>query len=78
MLERQNINNIITKADEEPDFLAIFGETEDSVNDWRNATEMRLQELEFRAFKEVSDRKAVTQTGFKKLSYPSLNGDVLK
>ena len=30
-----------------------------------------------RAFKEVSDRKAATQTGFKKLNYPQFNGDVL-
>ena len=30
-----------------------------------------------RAYKEVSDRKASTQTGFKKLNYPQFNGDVL-
>ena len=30
-----------------------------------------------RASKEVSDRKAATQTGFQKLSYPWFNGDVL-
>ena len=27
--------------------------------------------------REVSERKAVTQSGFKKLSYPSFNGDIL-
>ena len=31
----------------------------------------------FRAYKEVSDRKSATQTGFKKLNYPQFNGDVL-
>merc|ERR1712112_405079 len=30
-----------------------------------------------RASKEVSERKAATQTGFKKLEYPQFNGDVL-
>ena len=30
-----------------------------------------------RAYKEVSDTKASTQTGFKKLNYPQFNGDVL-
>ena len=30
-----------------------------------------------RASKEVSDRKAVTQTGFKKLNLPQFNGDIL-
>ena len=30
-----------------------------------------------RASKEVADRKAATQSGFEKLSYPSFNGDVL-
>ena len=30
-----------------------------------------------RASKEVSDRKAATQSGFKKFSYPHFNGDVL-
>ena len=30
-----------------------------------------------RAYEEVSDRKASTQSGFKKLSYPHFNGDVL-
>ena len=30
-----------------------------------------------RASKEVSERKAATQSGFKKLAYPHFNGDVL-
>ena len=30
-----------------------------------------------RAYEEVSDRKASTQSGFKKLCYPHFNGDVL-
>ena len=37
----------------------------------------RFQDLIIRASKEVSERKAATQTGFKKLSYPQFNGDVL-
>ena len=30
-----------------------------------------------RASREVSERKAATQSGFKKLSYPHFNGDIL-
>ena len=30
-----------------------------------------------RASREVSERKAATQSGFKKFSYPHFNGDVL-
>lgn len=41
------------------------------------AKEIRFEELESITFVEISDRKASTQTGFKKLSYPSFNGEVL-
>ena len=77
MLHKQNVDNIIDKAEEESDFLTLFVEMEDLVNDLRNATEIRIQELESRAFKEVSDRKVATQTGFKKISYASFNREVL-
>ena len=33
--------------------------------------------MKIRASREVSERKAATQSGFKKLSYPSFNGDIL-
>ena len=61
----------------EPDFQGLFGETEDDIADWRHATEIRIEDLLIRASKEVADRKAAIQSGFKKLSYPSFNGDVL-
>ena len=77
MLKDLNINEIISLADTEPDFLEIFGETEDQVCDWSNTTKYRIQDLMIRAYDEVSDRKASTQSGFKKLSYPHFNSDVL-
>ena len=77
MLKDLNINEIIGLADTEPDFLEIFGETEDQVSDWSMATKFKIQDMLIRAYKEVADRKASTQSGFKKLSYPSFNGDVL-
>ena len=77
MLTKVDISNIISYADTEPDFLDIFGETEDQVDDWRHQTEARIEDLIIRASMEVSERKAVTQSGFKKLSYPSFNGDIL-
>ena len=77
MLKDLNINEIIGLADTEPDFLEIFGETEDQVSDWSITTKYRIQDLLIRAYDEVADRKASTQSGFKKLSYPSFNGDVL-
>ena len=77
MLKDLNITEIIGLADTEPDFIEIFGETEDQVSDWSNTTKYRIQDLMIRAYEEVSDRKASTQTGFKKLNYPQFNGDVL-
>ena len=72
MLKDLNINEIIGLADTEPNFLEIFGETEDQVSDWSNTTKYRIQDLMIRAYDEVSDRKASIQ-----LSYPHLNSDVL-
>ena len=77
MLKDLNINEIIGLADTEPDFLEIFGETGDQESDWSMATKFKIQDMLIRAYKEVADRKASTQLGFKKLSYPSFNGDVL-
>ena len=77
MLKDLNINEIISLADSKPDFLEIFGETEDQVSDWSITTKYRIQDLLIRAYDEVADRKASTQSGFKKLSYPHFNGDVL-
>ena len=77
MFKNLDTVGIISLADAEPDFLEIFGETEDQVNEWSTAAEFRIQDLRMRASKEISERKAATQTGFKKLGYPSFNGDVL-
>ena len=77
MLKDLNINEIIGLADTEPDFLEIFGETEDQVSNWSNTTKYRIQDLMIRAYNEVSDRKASTQSGLKKLRYPHFNGDIL-
>ena len=77
MLRDLDIPGITELANTEPDFLEIFGETEDQVNDWSEDARFRIQDLTLRAAKEVCDRKAATQTGFKKLSLPNFNGDVL-
>ena len=77
MLTKIDIKHIISIADTEPDFLEIFGETEDQIDNWRHETEARIDNLMIRAIKEVSERKAATQSGFKKLAYPHFNGDVL-
>ena len=77
MLNKMDIRRLISFADNEPDFLEIFGETEDQIDDWRNETEAWIEDLMIRASREVSERKAATQSGFKKLSYPHFNGDIL-
>ena len=55
----------------------MFGETEDQLNDWRHTTEDQITDLLIKASKEISKRKAATQSGFKKLAYPHFNGDVI-
>ena len=72
-----NMKHIISIADHDPDFLEIFGETEDQIDDWRHEMDDRIDDLMIRASKEISKRKAATQSGFKKLPYPYFNGDVL-
>merc|ERR1712055_523541 len=77
MLKSMEIDKLLVLCETEPDFFSIFGETEDDIHDWRAATEIRIEDLQIKASKEVAERKAATQTGFRKLSYPSFNGDVL-
>merc|ERR1712055_1166611 len=77
MLKSMEIDKILVLCETEPDFFSIFGETEDDIHDWRAATEIRIEDLQFRASKEVAERKAATQTGFRKLEYPKFNGDCL-
>ena len=77
MMNQLDLPSIISLADTEPDFIEIFGETEDQVNDWKEEARDRIQDLVIRPSKEVSDRKDSTQTGFKKLSLPQFNGDIL-
>ena len=77
MLKDLDLPGIISLANTEPDFIEIFGENEDQVNDWVEETKNRIQDLMIKAEKEVSERKAATQTRFKKLSLPSFNGNVL-
>merc|ERR1712082_169588 len=77
MLNKMDIRCLISFADNEPDFLDIFGETEDQMNDWRDEIEARIKDLMIRASREVSERKAATLCGFKKLSYPHFNIDIL-
>ena len=77
MLKLIEIDKILILCKTEPDFFTIFGETEDNIHDWRHSTEIMIEDLLIKASKEVTERKAATQSGFRKLSYPSFNGDVL-
>ena len=77
MLVKQKVDQIISKAEEEPDFYSIFGATEDEINDWRNQTEDRIDSLLDKASQEISARKASVQSGFTKLKYPTFQGDIL-
>ena len=77
MLRELDVPGIIDLTATEPEFLEIFGETEDAVNDWSEEIRNKVQDFSLRAATEVSERKAATQTGFKKLSLPSFNGNVL-
>ena len=56
--------HIISLTYQEPDLLDIFGETTDQVGQWRLETEVRINDLMIRASREVSQRKATTQSGF--------------
>merc|ERR1712240_90369 len=77
LFNKINFRHLTAYADTEPDFLEIFGETEDQMNDWKDEIEACIEDLIIRASREVSERKAATQSGFKKLSYPHFNGDIL-
>ena len=77
MLKSMEIDKILVLCESEPDFFTIFGETEDNIHDWRHATEIRIEDLLIKASKEVAERMAATQSGFRKLSYPRFNGDIL-
>ena len=57
MLKDLDIIGIISLADTEPNFIEVFGETEDQVSDWSHTAKYRIQDLMIRAYKEVSDRK---------------------
>ena len=45
--------------------------------DCKLETESRIEDLLIRASRQVCERKSATQSGFKKLAYPSFNGDIL-
>ena len=77
MLKSMEIDEIIILCKSEPDFFSIFGETEDNISDWCLSTEVRIEDLLIKASKEVAERKSATQSGFRKLAYPSFNGDIL-
>ena len=77
MLKSMEIDKIIIICKTEPDFFSIFGETKDNISDWHLSTKIRIKDLLIKASKEVAERKSATQLGFRKLAYPSFNGDIL-
>ena len=42
MLKDLDITGIISLADTEPDFIEVFGETEDQVSDWGHEAKYRI------------------------------------
>ena len=60
MLKELDVPGIIDLAVTEPDFLEIFGETEDAINDWSEEIRNKVQDFSLRAATEVSERKATT------------------
>ena len=77
MLKAMDLDSIIVLWETEPDSFSIFGETEDDITDWKLSTEARIEDLLIRASKQVSERKSATQSGFRKLTYPTFNGYIL-
>ena len=77
MLIAMNIDHILSLSETEPDFLSLFGETEDDIGNWHHIAKFRIEDILIIASKEVTERRAATQTGFRRLSYPSFNGDIL-
>lgn len=77
MLKSMEIDKIISLCKSEPDCFSIFGETKANISDWHLSTEVRIEELLIKASKEVAERKSATQSGFRKLAYPSFNGYIL-
>ena len=76
-LKDMDIKNIISIANTKPDFIEIFLETKDQIDQGRHTTQLIIEDLIISASKDVSGRKADIQTGFRKLSYPQFNGDAL-
>lgn len=77
MPKSMEIDKILVLCETKPDFFTIFGETEDNIQDWHLSTEIRIEDLLIKASREITERKAATESGFRKLSYPSFNGDIL-
>ena len=77
MLKSIEIDEIIILCETEPDFFSIFRETDDNISDWHLSTKVRIKDLLIRAGKEVAKRKSATQSGFRKLTCPNINGDIL-
>ena len=77
MLRSMEIHKILILCESEPDFFSIFGETEDNISDWCLSTEVRIEDILIKTSKEVAERKYATQLGFRKLAYPSFNGNIL-
>ena len=77
MLKSIEIDEIIILCETEPDFFSIFRETDDNISDWHLSTKVRIKDLLIRAGKEVTERKSATQSGFRKLTCPNINGDIL-
>ena len=77
LLKSINVKHVLSLSETEPDLFSIFGETEDKIDDWYYATEIRIEHLLIRASKEVSEPRSATHSGFRKLFHPNFNGDIL-
>ena len=53
-----NIEHVLSLSEAEPNFLSIFGETGNKIDDWYHAREIRIEDLLIKASKEVSKQKS--------------------
>ena len=59
MLKNMDIQNIFSITHTKPEFLTIFEEIDDQIDNCRHTTKFRIEDLMVRAIREVSDRRAI-------------------
>ena len=71
------INEILDRFLYDPNQDEIYGAFADEIDDWSELCDGKIEELKIRAERQISQRKAATQSGFEKRSYPKFKGEKL-